>query len=178
MRAIYNSPLGEIAITSDEIGITSLLLRSRLPSAENFTEDRKNGLPPAIANATAWLDEYFSGGKPQNRPPLHLIGTLFQLKVWELLLKVPYGQTTTYGKIAREIAKQRQIPTMSARAVGRAVGRNPILIIVPCHRVIAANNALGGFGMGIEAKIKLLKIEGIQVRQDKKKIIPSGHAQN
>lgn len=97
---------------------------------------------------------YFKGKEPKTLPKMHLIGTQFQKKVWQLLLKIPYGKTMTYKDIARMFS-----PTMSAQAVGGAVGHNKISILIPCHRVIGSNNNLTGYAGGIERKENLLKLE-------------------
>ena len=111
-----------------------------------------------------WLDLYFSGREPGFTPALNPAGSAFRRAVWEILLKIPYGKTTTYGQIAREIAAARGLAKMSAQAVGGAVGHNEISIIIPCHRVIGAHGNLTGYAGGIDRKIKLLKLEGIDMR--------------
>ena len=111
-----------------------------------------------------WLDLYFSGREPGFTPALNPVGTAFRRAVWEILLKIPYGQTMTYGQIAREIAAARGLANMSAQAVGGAVGHNEISIIIPCHRVIGAHGNLTGYAGGIDRKIKLLKLEGIDMQ--------------
>ena len=120
-----------------------------------------NGLKEPIEEETAvlketkeWLNLYFKGKEPKALPNMHLIGTQFQKKVWQLLLKIPYGKTTTYKDIARMIS-----PSMSAQAVGSAVGHNKISILIPCHRVIGSNSSLTGYAGGIERKEYLLKFE-------------------
>ena len=111
-----------------------------------------------------WLDLYFSGREPGFTPALNPVGSAFRRAVWEILLKIPYGKTTTYGQIAREIAAARGLAKMSAQAVGGAVGHNEISIIIPCHRVIGAHGSLTGYAGGIDRKIKLLKLEGVDMR--------------
>lgn len=106
-----------------------------------------------------WLTIYFSGREPDFIPPLHIIGSTFQLAVWEILRKIPYGKTTTYGEIAKTIARQQGLPRMSAQAVGGAVGHNEISIIIPCHRVVGTNGSLTGYAGGIDKKVKLLNLE-------------------
>ena len=106
-----------------------------------------------------WLDIYFSGKEPDFTVPLHFTGTDFQNEVWEILCTIPYGQTMTYGEIARQIAVKKGLPRMSAQAVGGAVGHNEISIIVPCHRVVGTNGSLTGYAGGIDKKIKLLQLE-------------------
>ena len=92
--------------------------------------------------------------------PLHFTGSDFQNEVWGILSAIPYGQTTTYGEIAKQLAQRREVPRMSAQAVGGAVGKNEISIIVPCHRVVGTNGSLTGYAGGIRRKIALLKLEG------------------
>ncbi len=118
---------------------------------------------PAFSQARSWLDRYFAGKAPD---PAELTlapqGTAFQHAVWNALLAIPYGQTATYGWVAQRVGEARGTKT-SARAVGGAVGANPIGIIVPCHRVVGAQGSLTGFGGGIETKIALLRHEGVDL---------------
>ena len=106
-----------------------------------------------------WLDIYFAGNEPDFTPPLHPIGTPFRMAVWRILLEIPYGVTTTYGAIAKRLAKERGLPQMSAQAIGSAVGRNPISLIIPCHRVIGRNGRLTGYAGGLHRKASLLAME-------------------
>ena len=112
-----------------------------------------------------WLDLYFSRREPGFTPALNPAGSAFRRAVWEILLKIPYGKTTTYGQIAREIAAARGLAKMSAQAVGGAVGHNEISIIIPCHRVIGAHGNLTGYAGGIDRKIKLLQPGGVDMRR-------------
>lgn len=158
----YESPIGKILLTADEQGLTGLLLQGEpwiLP------QDHSESITPVIENSVHWLDTYFSGNTPDFMPPLHLTGSPFQMEVWELLLKIPYGEVTTYGDLAKQIAHQRGISRMSAQAVGGAVGNNPVSIIVPCHRVVGANGNLTGYASGLDNKIALLKQEGFNMKQ-------------
>lgn len=150
---VYSSPLGCITICADEKGLTAL--HFGITPTEDYTEEAC----PAIERAVKWLDGYFSGKIPAAVPPLSLIGTKFEMSVWEILLKIPYGRTVSYGQIARVLAAKRKIKKMSAQAVGQAVGKNPVAIIVPCHRVIGANRSLTGYAGGLDKKAALLKIE-------------------
>ena len=111
-----------------------------------------------------WLDLYFSGREPSFTPALNPAGSAFRRAVWEILLKIPYGKTTTYGQIAREIAAARGLAKMSAQAVGGAVGHNEISIIIPCHRVVGTHGSLTGYAGGIDRKIKLLQPGGVDMR--------------
>ena len=151
--ANYVSPLGNILLAADDEGLTML----------GFAE-KKDAVPnghPILREALRWLDIYFSGHNPGFTPPLHYLGTPFQMEVWRLLLDIPFGKTTTYGALAKELAKRRGIRRMAAQAVGGAVGRNPIALIVPCHRVIGADGSLTGYGGGLDKKARLLTLEGI-----------------
>ncbi|MCD8211409.1 MAG: methylated-DNA--[protein]-cysteine S-methyltransferase [Oscillospiraceae bacterium] len=156
----YPSPVGVLTLTADETGLTGV----RFPGRKNTEELRRTGTEdenaPVLKQAARWLDIYFSGQEPDFTPPLHLTGTPFRLSVWELLLHIGYGETTTYGALAAQIAEQRGMLRMSARAVGGAVGSNPVAIIVPCHRVLGADGSLTGFGGGLRRKLKLLELEG------------------
>ena len=118
---------------------------------------------PIFAESKKWLDLYFSGAIPRFAPKIALPknASAFALRVWEILRMIPHGKTTTYGAIARQIAREFGITKMSAQAVGGAVGRNPIAIIIPCHRVVGTNGNLTGYAGGIANKIALLQIEGI-----------------
>lgn len=151
----YDSPLGRLLLRADNIGLTELGL-------EDQGADHKEEENLAIQETKRWLDVYFSGREPNFLPPLHPVGTAFQMEVWELLLAIPYGKTTTYGQIAKQIAGHRGIPKMSAQAVGGAVGRNKIGIIIPCHRVIGTDGNLTGYAAGLERKRKLLALEGLR----------------
>ena len=114
-----------------------------------------------MQEAIRWLDLYFAGKKPDFTPPLHPEGSAFRQMVWKALLTIPYGETRTYGELAKRIAEEKHIPTMSAQAIGGAVGHNPISIIIPCHRVVGAKGALTGYAGGVEKKEFLLRLEKV-----------------
>lgn len=158
----YDSPLGIIIIEYDNDALTALYFKNErveINSSEIKNACENNDLK-IIQETIKWLDIYFSGKEPTFTPKYILKGTNFQKLVWEELNKIPYGHTITYGEIAQKIAKKLNKQKMSAQAVGQAVGKNPISIIVPCHRVIGKNNKLTGYAGGIERKIQLLKLEG------------------
>ena len=155
----YESPLGGILLAADEIGITGLWFDGQKYFARGLPVERVEQGTPALLDAERWLDIYFTGKEPDFLPPLHPIGSAFRHAVWEILLQIPYGQTITYGEIARQLAKEQGLSQMSAQAVGGAVGRNGISIIIPCHRVVGTNGSLTGYAGGIDKKIKLLKLE-------------------
>jgi methylated-DNA-[protein]-cysteine S-methyltransferase len=116
---------------------------------------------PVFADAKQWLDAYFAGKKPAiSDLPLAPSGSDFRRGVWEILCEIPYGQVITYGDIAKKMAKRRRKKAMSSRAVGGAVGHNPISIIIPCHRVVGKNGSLTGYSGGVAIKAKLLEMEG------------------
>ena len=151
----YDSPLGDILLLSDGEALTGLRF-----DGPDVPEERDPSRPLLIFEETVrWLDLYFSGRDPGFTPALRLTGTPFQMEVWALLRTVPYGQTTTYGALARRLAEDCGVPRMSAQAVGGAVGRNPVALIVPCHRVLGADGSLTGYAFGLDRKRRLLDLE-------------------
>lgn len=157
----YRSSMGDITLASDGEVLTGLWLEGQKYYARGLERAREEKDFPVFRQATEWLDIYFSGKEPGFTPPLLLQGSDFRKEVWAILTAIPYGRTRTYGDIARELAQKRRLPRMSAQAVGGAVGHNSISIIVPCHRVVGANGNLTGYAGGIEKKIALLKLEGV-----------------
>ena len=155
----YNSPLGGILLAADEIGLTGLWFNGQKYFARSLPAGYTEQNTPALSEAKRWLEVYFTGKNPDFMPPLHIVGSAFRRAVWEILLQIPYGKTTTYGEIARQLAKKQKLPRMSAQAVGGAVGHNEISIIIPCHRVVGTNGSLTGYAGGIDKKIKLLELE-------------------
>ncbi len=159
----YKSPLGEILLAADEVGLTGLWFDGAKYFAAGLPRDCTEGENGHIKSAKRWLDVYFGGREPDFRPPLHLIGTPFRLRVWELLRQIPYGATTTYGALAKALEAQSGAGRMSAQAVGGAVGHNPLSIIVPCHRVLGFDGSLTGYAGGAHKKRALLELEGAEV---------------
>ena len=155
----YTSPIGDILLAADDAGLTGLWFQGQKYFARGLEKEQEERNLPVFDQTKTWLDLYFSGKEPDFLPPLHLIGTDFQKQVWEILLAIPYGKTTTYGKIAGQIAQRRGLAHMSAQAVGGAVGHNPISIIVPCHRVLGTDGSLTGYAGGVDKKIHLLSLE-------------------
>lgn len=156
----YASPLGRLLLAADEEGLTGLWLEGQKYFAAGLPQQREEQRTPALEEACRWLDTYFTGREPDFTPPLHPVGSDFQRAVWQLLLQIPYGQTTTYGALAGELAWQRGLTHFSAQAVGGAVGHNRVSIIIPCHRVVGSGGSLTGYAGGLENKIKLLTLEG------------------
>ena len=144
----YSSPLGTIVIESDEECLTGLQFVDKPDNGETNGES-----VPIIAEVLKWLDDYFAGKQPRNVPRLNPPGTPFQKKMWTALFTIAYGQTKTYGEIAK------MVNCRSAQAVGQAISRNPIALIIPCHRVICSDGSIGGYAYGIERKKQLLQIE-------------------
>ena len=158
----YASPLGDITLACDERAVIGLWF--------NGQKHYGNILPPEtqqreqlLQDAKKWLDIYFSGREPDFLPPLCYDSTPFRKAVCDIMLTIPYGQTMTYGEIAARIAGQRGLAKMSARAVGGAVGHNPISILIPCHRVVGADGSLTGYAGGVEKKRFLLALEGVDM---------------
>lgn len=155
----YDSPLGCILLAADETGMIGLWFDGQKYFARDLPKERTEQNTPSLSKAMRWLDIYFTGREPDFLPPLHPIGSEFRRAVWDILLQIPYGQTTTYGEIARQLSKSQGLAHMSAQAVGGAVGHNEISIIIPCHRVVGTNGSLTGYAGGIQKKIKLLELE-------------------
>ncbi|MCI6957951.1 MAG: methylated-DNA--[protein]-cysteine S-methyltransferase [Candidatus Faecousia sp.] len=154
--AYYASPLGPLTLSADEAGLTGI----SFAAPEKVTDDNA-----VLTQAKRWLDAYFRGETPDPASvPLSLKGTPFQLLIWNRLLAIPYGESVTYGELAREAARHLGKRAMSAQAIGGAVGRNPIPILVPCHRVLGAGNRLTGYSGGLDIKIRLLTHEGCPFR--------------
>jgi methylated-DNA-[protein]-cysteine S-methyltransferase len=144
---VIASPIGPLGIEATADAVTRIWFHAKGPVARRIPEG-------PIAAAQQQLDEYFEGGRTQFTLPLAPEGTAFQQDVWEALTKIPYGETTSYGVLARRIGKPAAV-----RAVGAANGRNPIPIVIPCHRVIGRDGKLVGFGGGLRTKQFLLRLE-------------------
>ena len=163
----HPSPLGQLTLASDGEALVGLWLPGQkyfggtAPGAWVPTDE----LPVFLA-AKAWLDAYFAGKRPEiSQRNLSPAGSPFRRMVWEMLLEIPYGKTTTYGEIARKVAARSGKPSISAQAVGGAVGHNPISLIIPCHRVVGAKGRLTGYAGGLDKKVWLLQHEGVDLSQ-------------
>ena len=155
----YESPLGSILLAADENGLTRLWFRDGKYFAQGLGPDTAEQQTPVLQQTKHWLDVYFSGQEPDFMPPLHPVGSPFRQEVWALLRRIPYGQTTTYGALAKQIAAEHGLARMSAQAVGGAVGHNAISILIPCHRVVGTDGSLTGYAGGLERKVQLLTLE-------------------
>ena len=157
----YDSPLGGITMASDGEALVGLWFDGQAHFGAALEDEHEPGSPACFDEALRWLDIYFGGGVPDFTPKLNLRGTAYQKAVWARLLGIAYGKTTTYGALAAEVARDMGRKGSAARAVGGAVGRNPIALIVPCHRVMGAKGALTGYAGGLDKKRWLLQMEGI-----------------
>lgn len=163
----YASPLGRITAAGTENALTGLWFDGQKYFGSTLSEGCAKDCPQkdlsVFKQTDLWLDIYFCGKIPDFTPPLLLTGTPFRKAVWNILLEIPYGKTATYGEIAAELAKQRDVPKMSAQAVGNAVGHNPVSLIVPCHRVVGADGSLTGYAGGTAKKAWLLNLEKAEI---------------
>lgn len=165
-KTMYQSPVGRITLGSDGENLVGLWFDGQKYFAATAAEEMilKDDLQ-VFELTKLWLNRYFAGDKPEiGELPLKPAGGEFRQAVWKELMKIPYGKVITYGEIARRIAKTQGKESMSAQAVGGAVGHNPISIIIPCHRVVGANGSLTGYAGGIERKMWLLKHEGVDLK--------------
>ncbi len=159
----YDSPLGRIILASDGENLTGLWFDGQKYGLKGLSDDAENKDLPIFESTKKWLDIYFDGKEPNFRVPIALNDTQFRVAVWKLLTEIPYGETVTYKSLGEKIAKQTGKRTMSAQAIGGAVGHNPISIIVPCHRVVGSDGSLTGYAGGTDKKLKLLRLEGVNL---------------
>lgn len=171
-KKIYKSLVGEILIIFDQENLLGLYLESQkefeeklkdeeiklinLKSLDDFNEEKFK----ILKTTEDWLDKYFAGKNPDFLPPIKVSGSEFRKDVWEVLLKIPYGETITYKEVGEELLKRGKYERVSNQAVGGAVGHNPISLIIPCHRVIGSDGSLRGYAGGLDVKRKLLELEG------------------
>ena len=164
-RARYRSPMGEIVMASNGRAIVGLWFEGQKYFGSGLLEaavDAENA--EEFHKAKDWLDRYFAGNRPEiSELRLEPSGSEFRQIVWKMLCQIPYGAVITYGEIAKRIARARSVGSFSSQAVGGAVGHNPISIIIPCHRVVGAGGSLTGYAGGIDKKIELLKLEGVDL---------------
>lgn len=154
-------------MASDGDALIGLWLDGQKYFADTRTPKPQEKDLPIFKLTDQWLDIYFSGKAPDFTPKIKMKTTPFRKMVWEIMLKIPFGQTMTYGQIAAQIARQKGLKQMSAQAVGGAVGHNSISLIIPCHRVIGSNGQLTGYAGGLDKKTKLLQLEKIKIKASK-----------
>ena len=154
------SPVGELKLVASDKGLTAILWENDKPRRVRLAAVSEDKNHPVLLEAERQLKDYFSGKRKSFSVKLDFQGTEFQKKVWAALLTIPFGETRSYGQIAKQIQNPKAV-----RAVGAANGKNPISIIAPCHRVIGSTGKLTGFAGGLEAKARLLALEGRQATE-------------
>jgi methylated-DNA-[protein]-cysteine S-methyltransferase len=161
MEYIHNikSPVGTLTVSSDGDSIAGLWIEGQKYFAQTLGKEAIKQGVPVFKDVERWLDVYFSGRQPNFTLPLAPEGSQFQKAVWDILNRIPYGQTVSYGEVAKLYEAENGGTPTSARAVGGAVGRNPISIIIPCHRVVGKNGNLTGYAGGVSKKLQLLSLE-------------------
>lgn len=161
----YPSPIGLLTISTNGTELTGLWIQNQkyYPNTSAWHQVHISSYP-ILNTAAHWLDSYFLGEHPSiNDIPLAPVGTPFRRQVWRCLCEIPYGETTTYGALAKIIAAENSIGSMSSQAIGGAVAHNPISIIIPCHRVVGADGTLTGYAAGTDVKLRLLTLEGVDI---------------
>ncbi|GHT59667.1 methylated-DNA--protein-cysteine methyltransferase [Spirochaetia bacterium] len=155
-----DTPLGPMTAAAEGEALTGLWFvgQKYYPAKTDAWSNKPDY--PVFAALRAWLGAYFEGKQPPIDFPVNPQGTAFQNAVWEILLQIPYGKVSTYGEIAKQLAHKQNTASMSAQAVGGAVGHNPISLVIPCHRVVGADKSLTGYAGGLDKKEYLLKLEG------------------
>lgn len=162
VQQTYHSPLGDMLLLGDEHALRGAWFKGQKYFMAGIDEPAVCASCDVLWQTAAWLDAYFAGKRPDpSALSLDPHGTPFQRRIWAMLLQIPYGQITTYGRLAEEAAQRMKRERMSAQAVGSAVGHNPISIIIPCHRVLGTDGGLRGYAGGIEIKASLLEHEGV-----------------
>lgn len=161
LQTTYSSPLGQLILLADSNALLGLWYSDQAHVGAKYRlATIKHGTSPILQRASQWLDAYFNGRKPAiDQLPLHPQTTPFRQQVYQVLTTIPYGGTMTYQQIADQLTRRNGRKTGSARAVGGAVGHNPIGIIIPCHRVVGANGSLTGYAGGLARKRYLLALE-------------------
>jgi methylated-DNA-[protein]-cysteine S-methyltransferase len=152
---LMESPVGKLKLVASDKGLVAVLWENDGPRRVRLSEQIEDEKHPILVETERQLREYFAGKRQEFNVPLDMKGTRFQKDVWEALLSIPFGETRSYGQLARQLGNPR-----ATRAVGAANGRNPVSIIVPCHRVIGSSGKLTGFAGGLETKERLLSLEG------------------
>ena|ERR1700730_2620447 len=158
---MVDSPIGRLKLVATDEGLAGILWENDRPRRVRLDIEAEDNRHPVLIETERQLKEYFAGQRKTFDVKLDLVGTAFQRKVWTALLTIPFGETRSYGQIARQIGNPDAV-----RAVGNANGRNPVSIIAPCHRVIGSTGTLTGFAGGLDAKAHLLALEGAKSESD------------
>ena len=154
---VVDSPVGNLRLSASNKGLIAIDVKAKYSKEATKPDGRAQEI---LAEARKQLEQYFAGDRKKFTIPLDLHGTPFQVQAWKTLTRIPYGKTISYGEQARAMRKGKAF-----RAVGSANGKNPIPIVVPCHRVIASNGGLGGYSLGLKMKRQLMKLEGISAAE-------------
>jgi len=157
--SIIDTPLGAATVSAEDGALTGFWFIGQKYYPQHTAAWVGDPSYPTFAALRDWITDFFAGKETVVTFPLAPKGTPFQQAVWDILLQIPYGELTTYGTIAKQLAKQQGLPSMSAQAVGGAVGHNPISLLIPCHRVVGSNGSLTGYAGGIDKKTALLELE-------------------
>jgi len=160
VRRVVSSPVGRLTLVATDDGLAGILWEHERPGRVRLPIQSEDEAHPVLVETARQLAEYFAGHRTAFAVPLDVAGTAFQRKVWDALRTIPFGETRSYAQIARDIGQPTAI-----RAVGAANGRNPVSIVAPCHRVIGADGKLTGFAGGLQAKARLLALEGVEVER-------------
>ena len=162
--ASYSSPFGDMFLAQKDGALVGLWFEGQKYYSAAISEAVPKDDDKTLVKVKRWLDRYFAGQKPDAAElALAPAGSDFRQEVWAVLRKIPYGKTISYGDIARTLAKRKGFGQVSARAVGGAVAHNPVSVIIPCHRVVGSDGKLTGYAGGIDKKIKLLELEGVNM---------------
>ncbi|MDE1991756.1 MAG: methylated-DNA--[protein]-cysteine S-methyltransferase [Rhizobiaceae bacterium] len=156
VSTVVDSPVGKLTLVARPFGLAAILWENDRPGRVRLNITSENSKQPILAQTRQELEEYFAGDRSVFDVPLDFVGTDFQKQVWQALRTIPFGETRSYGQIARQIGAPKAV-----RAVGAANGRNPVSIIMPCHRVIGSTGDLTGFAGGLDRKLYLLELEKI-----------------
>ncbi len=160
-KYLYKSPIGDLIFISDGTYLTKIILKNELTN-DNY---QNNSNLKIFKLCQKYFDKYFNNQIPNIKIPIKLEGTKFQKAIWTILEGIPYGQSTTYKDIANLYLQKYHLPNISYQAIGHAISNNPILIYLPCHRILGQKNKLTGFRVGIEIKKQLLDIEHIKYQE-------------
>ncbi len=165
----YESPIGTIVLTGSKMNLRGLWFEEQVPTVEDTNDSSINTDEPVFDVTIEWLDDYFGDKRPPIPPNIRLSpeGSEFQTTVWNILLRIPYGNVSTYGAVADAVVRETDMERMSCRAVGGALARNPISLMVPCHRVIGHDGRMTGYSGGIEKKKYLLEHEGVNISRSR-----------
>lgn len=169
----YLSAVGDLTMTGTDTALTSLYFTAQKHIPVSLDDEIIDKETDVFVKVKSYLNSYFKGERPEFSGKIEFHTTPFRKQVYEILSSIPYGKSLTYGEIAKRLIENNKLKAMSAQAVGNAVGHNPVCIIIPCHRVLGKDGALTGFAGGLEAKKKLLSLEGIKYKEQLEHVLIS-----